>query len=95
MTNQSDDILSDDVAPPPAFTRDADGIEINGMNRADFDIGREFLTATDHWRATDIGARTIIAIKLDQADPRNYNAPPYSVVESVFDEYDFAGCEPA
>jgi hypothetical protein len=65
-----------------------------GMEHADFQIGMEFLTATGRWRVTDIGTRTVIAIKLDQADPRNYNGPPYSIVESVFDEYDFGGCAP-
>jgi hypothetical protein len=74
---------------------DSDEIEINGMKHDDFQIGMEFFTATGRWRVTDIGTRTIIAIKLDQSDPRNYNGPPYSIPESVFDEYDFAGCEPA
>lgn len=72
-----------------------DEIEINGMEHADFKIGVEFFTATGRWRVTDVGTRTVIAIKLDQSDPRNYNGPPYSIVESVFDEYDFGGCEPA
>ncbi|MGP7983740.1 hypothetical protein [Rhodoblastus sp.] len=66
----------------------------NGMQHADFQIGMEFLTATGRWRVTDIGTRTVIAIKLDQTDPRNYNGPPYSIVENVFDEYDFGGCAP-
>ena len=74
---------------------DSDEMEINGMKYADFQIGMEFFTATGRWRVTDIGRRTIIAIKLDQSDPRNYNGPPYSIPESVFDEDDFAGCEPA
>ena len=73
----------------------SDGIEINCMEHADFQIGMEFFTATGRWRVTDIGTRTIVAIKLDQTDPRNYNGPPYSIVETVFDEYDLAGCEPA
>jgi antitoxin ParD1/3/4 len=68
--------------------------ETCGMKHADFQIGMEFLTATGRWRVTDIGTRTVIAIKLDQADPRNYNGPPYSIVESVFDEYAFEGCAP-
>jgi hypothetical protein len=76
---------------PPNF----DEIEINGMEHADFRIGMEFFTATGRWRVTDIGTRTIIAIKLDHTDPRNYNGAPYSIVESVFDEYDLEGCEPA
>ena len=68
--------------------------ETCGMQHADFQIGMEFLTVTGHWRVTDIGTRTVIAIKIDQTDPRNYNGPPYSIVESVFDEYDFGGCAP-
>ena len=70
-------------------------IKINGMELADFHLGLEFHTATGRWRVTDVGTRTIIAIKLDQDDPRNYNGPPYSIAESVFDEDDFGGCEPA
>jgi hypothetical protein len=68
--------------------------DIPGMQHADFQIGKEFLTATGRWRVTDIGTRTVIAIKLDEADPRNYNGPPYSIAETVFDEYDFEGCKP-
>jgi Arc/MetJ-type ribon-helix-helix transcriptional regulator len=84
----------------------ADGTEANhdafesplgicGMKHADFRVGMEFLTAAGRWRVTDIGTRTVIAIKLDQTDPHNCNGPPYSIVESVFDEYDFGGCAPA
>ena len=66
------------------------------MKRADFQIGREFLTAAGRWRCTDIGKRTIAAIRLDHDDdPSWYAGPPYAVVETVFDEYDFEGCEPA
>jgi hypothetical protein len=65
------------------------------MKHSDFKIGLEFMTATGRWRFTDIGTRTVIAIKLDQDDPRNYNGPPYSIVESVFDAYDLKGCRPA
>ncbi len=64
------------------------------MEHSDFRIGMEFLTGAGRWRVTDIGTRTIIAIKLDQSDPSNYDGPPYAVVETVFDEYDFGGCEP-
>lgn len=58
------------------------------LEHADFAIGREFWTETGCWRCTDIGTRTICAIKLD-GDPRNWNGPPYSVAEHVFDENDF------
>ncbi len=58
----------------------------------EFYIGLEFYTATGQWRCTDVGSRVITAIKLDQSDVRNYNGPPYSIAESVFDEYDQEGC---
>ncbi len=62
------------------------------MTKDEFRIGQEFYTATGKWRCTDIGTRVIVAIKLDQGDPRNYDRSPYSVVEHVFDEYDIEGC---
>ena len=66
------------------------------MKRADFQIGCEFLTAAGRWRCTDVGKRTIAAIRLNHDDdPSWYNGPPYAVMETVFDEYDFEGCEPA
>ena len=68
--------------------------EPSGMRLADYKIGESFWTPTGEWRCTDIGTRVITAIKLDQADPRNYNGPPYSIVEEVFDEYDMEGCYP-
>ena len=66
------------------------------MQRRDFQIGCEFLTSAGRWRCTDIGKRTIAAIRLNHDDdPSWYNGPPYAVMETVFDEYDFEGCEPA
>jgi hypothetical protein len=66
------------------------------MKHSDFWIGREFLSGTGRWRCTDVGTRTIAAIKLDKDhDPSWYNGPPYAVLESVFDEYDMEGCEAA
>jgi hypothetical protein len=66
------------------------------MKLADFHIGCEFLTGSGRWRCTDVGKRTIAAIKLNHDDdPSWYNGPPYAVMETVFDEYDFEGCEPA
>lgn len=34
------------------------------MRREEFRIGAEFWTATGSWRCTDVGTRTIVAIKL-------------------------------
>jgi hypothetical protein len=62
------------------------------MTKEEIQIGQEFYTAAGKWRCTDIGTRVIVAIKLDQEDPRNYHGPPYSIVETVFDEYDLPGC---
>ncbi|MFK5892101.1 MAG: hypothetical protein QM504_02650 [Pseudomonadota bacterium] len=52
----------------------------------------KFYTGSGEWRCTDTGTRTICAIQLNQQDSRNYNGPPYSIPEIVFDEYDFGGC---
>jgi hypothetical protein len=64
------------------------------MKKEEFEIGMEFHTSTGKWRCTDIGSRVVVAIHLDQKDPRNYNGPPYSIPEILFDEYDFDGCSP-
>lgn len=63
------------------------------MTHSDFKIGTEFCTAAGRWLCTDVGSRTVIAIRLDhQDDPSWYNGPPYAVAEAVLDEYDFDGC---
>ena len=63
------------------------------MEHGDFTIGKEFMTASGTWRCTDIGTRTIIAIKVsDRDDTSWFNGPPYAVAEMVFDEYDLGGC---
>jgi len=46
------------------------------------------------WRCTDIGTRTISAIKLSKKDTSWYNGPPYAVSEHCLDEYDLPACEP-
>jgi hypothetical protein len=66
------------------------------MKHSDFKIGTEFLTETGRWRCTDVGSRTIAAIRLDlDHDPFWYSGPPYPVAECVFDEDGIEGCEPA
>jgi hypothetical protein len=63
------------------------------MEHNEFVIGQSFWTATGEWRCTDIGTRTIAAIKLNHPeDPSWYNGPPYKVCEEIFDEYDHAAC---
>ena len=61
------------------------------MKRSDFQIGTEFFTGAGKWRCTDVGTRVIVAIRIDNQEARNLMGPPYSVAESVFDEYDMGG----
>jgi len=66
------------------------------MKHSDFKIGIEFLTETGRRRCTDVGARTIAAIRLGlDHDPAWYYGPPYAVVEHVFDEDGIEDCDPA
>jgi uncharacterized protein (DUF433 family) len=63
------------------------------MKHSDFAISKTFWCGGSPWRCTDIGIRTIAAIKLEHGDdPSWYNGPPYAVVEHVFDENDVSGC---
>jgi hypothetical protein len=66
------------------------------MKHSDFRIGCEFLTGSGRWRCTDVGKRTVAAIRLNHDDdPSGYNGPPYAVVEHVFDEEAIKDCEVA
>ena len=66
------------------------------MRHSEFSIGCEFTTETGRWRCTDVGTRTIAAIRLNHDDdPSWYHGPPYALAEYVFDESDLEGCEPA
>ena len=62
------------------------------MEHREFSIGLEFVTASGRWRCTDVGTRVIVAVQLNAPDASWDNGPPYAVLESVFDEYDFEGC---
>ena len=62
------------------------------MKKEEFEIGKNFYTATGKWRCTDIGTRVIVAIHLNQEDSKDYSGPPYSIPENSFDEYDLEGC---
>lgn len=61
------------------------------MKHSDFKIGSFFYTGSGLWKCTDVGTRTICAIKIDEKLDFK-EEPPYSVEEVVFDEYDFEGC---
>lgn len=61
------------------------------MKPADFHIGLEFICGPFWWRCTDIGTRTVTAIKLVENDPIWYAGPPYMVEEVVLDEAELEG----
>jgi hypothetical protein len=64
----------------------------NVVEHGSFKIGLEFWMSGSKWRVTDIGTRTIIAIRLDRSNPSRYNGPPYAIPEHVIDEYDLPAC---
>lgn len=65
------------------------------MKFTDFEIGNTFYTASGTWRCTDIGTRTVIAIKISERDdPSWLTGPPYAVAEMAFDEEDRESCWP-
>lgn len=59
------------------------------LDHKDFFVGREFWTEAGHWCCTDVGARTICAIRIDELSVDWRNGPPFACVETVFDENDF------
>jgi hypothetical protein len=70
--------------------------DIAQMKHSDFEIGMEFMTGAGRWRCTDVGTRTIVAIRLDlDHDTWWYSGPPYPVAEMVFDEDGMEDCDPA
>ncbi len=62
------------------------------MKHAEFRIGLEFIMSGACWRCTDVGARTVCAIKLEAPDPSWFNGPPYAVAEHCLDEDDQEAC---
>lgn len=64
------------------------------MRHDEFRIGLEFAMGDARWRCTDVGTRTIVAIKLEAPDPSWFNGPPYAVAEACLDEYDIEACSP-
>lgn len=59
-------------------------------------IGGQFLCGDAEWIVTDIGTRTLSAIKLDEkakADPSWIEGPPYALAEVCFDEEDIKAIE--
>ena len=65
------------------------------MDHAEFRIGLEFVMGGARWRCTDVGSRTVSAIKLDAPDPSWFSGPPYAVAEHCLDEDDQEACSPS
>lgn len=64
------------------------------MKPADFHVGMKFYMSGQPWRCTDVGTRTICAIKLDHDhDTSWYDGPPYALNEHILDEYALAVCK--
>ncbi|GGC71507.1 hypothetical protein GCM10011504_56480 [Siccirubricoccus deserti] len=74
------------------------------MKRSEFAIGRVFTTGQGLWRCTDVGTRTVIAIRTDSADvvsilggreapsivaPSWFDGPPYALAGTMLDKCDF------
>jgi hypothetical protein len=60
-------------------------------------IGSHFQIDEREFLVTDIGTRTIVAVRItekEKADPSWLNGPPYAIAEIVFDENDFEAIEP-
>jgi hypothetical protein len=59
-------------------------------------IGGRFVCGNAEWIVTDIGTRTLTAVKLDEkavADPSWIEGPPYALAEVCFDEEDLTAIE--
>lgn len=67
--------------------------ESDRMKVDDFTIGLAFYMSGARWRCTDVGKRTVTAIKLDRDhDPSWYDGPPYALLETVIDEDAIPAC---
>ena len=64
------------------------------MDHTAFVIGLEFWKSGARWRCTDVGTRTVVAIKLDHENKLLQEGPPYAVDEYLLDEYDLPACYP-
>jgi hypothetical protein len=78
------------VVPPLA----APGRSAGNMDHTAFVIGLEFWKSGARWRCTDVGTRTVVAIKLEHENKLLQEGPPYAVDEYLLDEYDLPACYP-
>lgn len=56
------------------------------MKQTDFEIGTEFYTTAGKWRCTDVGSRTIIAIKLGPHEIASLDTEQGTVTKSLQDD---------
>lgn len=53
------------------------------MKHSEFHIGLEFWCGEGRWRCTDVGTRTIIAIRIDQVETTTVHADGTSTLETL------------
>jgi hypothetical protein len=58
-----------------------------------FEIGKPFLMDDRVWICTDVGTRTICAVRLKDLVRSGDSGPPYSILEQVLDRYEMDHCE--
>lgn len=64
-----------------------------GAKHEDFRIGTVFRSGSGRYLCTDVGTRTVVAIRYTPTKPENMDGPPYFLVETVFDEDDIKGVD--
>jgi|SaaInlV_165m_DNA_1040744.scaffolds.fasta_scaffold23659_2 hypothetical protein len=64
-----------------------------GAKLDDFKIGTIFRSGGGRFLCTDVGQRTVIAIRYTPRDPKNMDGPPYFLAEHVFAEFDIEGVD--
>jgi hypothetical protein len=62
-----------------------------GAKHEEFKIGTIFRAGGGRFLCTDVGTRTVIAIRYTPRQPDNMNGPPYFMKETVWDEFDIEG----
>ena len=62
-----------------------------GANHEDFRIGTIFRAGGGRFLCTDIGTRTVVAIRYTPREPEKMDGPPYFLQETVWDEFDIEG----
>jgi hypothetical protein len=65
-----------------------------GASISDFQVGETiFRSGGGRFLCTDVGTRTVIAIRYTPRTPENMDGPPYFLQEVVFDEFDIEGVD--